>query len=148
MVYTTRTTTKKTDSELAVITKARDLLCYTLGATERAPKKYRFTLSARLQNLALDVLEQLIRANETYIAYGAKNAEEMLKLRLARQKEALCSLKLLCNIAVIAKEHGALTIKQLEQITKQASETIGLTIRWAQSDRRRHENNTERNKQL
>ena len=148
MTCTTRTTVKASDSELAVITKARDLAGYVLNAVLKTPKIFRFTLASRLQNLALDVLEQLIRANEIYI--GAENGKTMtaekaaetrrrIAKRAEHQQEARCALKLLCNIAVIAKEHGAITAKQLEQITKQSSETMALAVRWEQSDTKRFE---------
>lgn len=147
MIHTARTTTKVPDSELAVITKARDLAGYVLNAALSAPKVFRFTLASRLQNLALDVLEQLIRANEIYIGTdrsvakttdedSAENNRRIIK-RARHQREARCVLKLLCNVAVIAKEHSAITTKQLEQITKLSSETMALAIRWEQSDAKR-----------
>ena len=43
-------------SELAVITKAKDLCSYVMTVTEIA-KAFRFTLVAKLQNYALDIIE-------------------------------------------------------------------------------------------
>ncbi len=51
-------------SELTVITKAKDLCTYIMTITEKSPKKYRFTLVSKLQNLALSVIENIYRANE------------------------------------------------------------------------------------
>ncbi len=53
-------------SELAVITKAKDLCSYVMTVTEKSPKRFRFTLTSRLQNYALDVIENLFMANETF----------------------------------------------------------------------------------
>ncbi|MBR1470603.1 MAG: four helix bundle protein [Lachnospiraceae bacterium] len=57
-------------SELSVITKAKELCSYIMKVTDRSPKRFRFTLVSRLQNYALDVIENLIRANEIYVSAG------------------------------------------------------------------------------
>lgn len=51
-------------SELAVITKAKDLCSYVMTVTDKSPKRFRFTLVAKLQNYALNIIENLYRANE------------------------------------------------------------------------------------
>ena len=38
--------------ELTVITKAKDLCRYAMTVTEKSPKRFRFTLVSRMQNLA------------------------------------------------------------------------------------------------
>lgn len=43
-------------SELAVITKAKDLCSYVMTVTDKSPKRFRFTLVAKLQNYALKYL--------------------------------------------------------------------------------------------
>ena len=53
----------RADSELMVITKAKDLITYLFQISENAPKKFRFTLISKMQNSALNVLEDLILAN-------------------------------------------------------------------------------------
>ena len=53
--------TKKSD--LYVITKVKELTRYVITITEKSPKKFRFTLVARLQNYCLDSLEQIVLAN-------------------------------------------------------------------------------------
>ena len=40
--------------DLAVITAAKDLCSYILKITDKSPKKFRFTLTSRLQTYALD----------------------------------------------------------------------------------------------
>lgn len=67
-------------SELSVITKAKALSEYDLTITDKSPKRYRFTLVARLQNYSLDVIEALISANEIYVsAPDTDEARERLK---------------------------------------------------------------------
>ena len=57
-------------SELQVITKAKDLCRYVMQVTHRSPKEYRFTYVVRMQNLALDVVQDLYRANDVYVTVG------------------------------------------------------------------------------
>lgn len=56
------------DSELTVITKAKDLCMYVMQITQKSPKQFRFTFTSRLQNLALDAVAELYRANDTYVS--------------------------------------------------------------------------------
>ena len=57
----------RADSELMVITKAKDIVAYVILISENAPKKYHFTLISKMQNTALDILENLILTNEARI---------------------------------------------------------------------------------
>ena len=50
-----------TQSELTVIVKAKDLCSYVLTVTEKSPKRFRFTLVAKLQGYALNTIENLCR---------------------------------------------------------------------------------------
>ena len=57
-------------SELTVMVKAKDLCSYVLTVTEKSPKRFRFTLVAKLQSYALNTIENLCRANEVYVKPG------------------------------------------------------------------------------
>ncbi len=48
--------------ELPVFVKWMDFLEWLLPTTEKFPKRVRFTLSQRIDNLALDVVEDLVEA--------------------------------------------------------------------------------------
>ena len=54
-------------SELAVITKAKDLCSYVMTVTDKSPKRFRITLVAKLQSYALNTIESLYRANEVFL---------------------------------------------------------------------------------
>ena len=58
---------QKKQSELTVITKAKDLCTYVMTVTQKSPKQYRYTFVSRLQNLSLDIIENLYRANDTIV---------------------------------------------------------------------------------
>lgn len=121
-------------SDLAVITKAKDLCSYIMTVTDKSPKRFRFTLTSRLQNLSLDIIEKLYRANEVFVKKGDV---EKAAQRLAYQHEALTSIKLLSYMAQLAMEQGCILPKQYEQITKKASDCQNLLGAWINSDRKR-----------
>lgn len=60
-------------NELPIFIAWLDLLKWLLNTTEKFPKKTRFTFSDRINNLALDVVEDLVEARYT------KNKRENLK---------------------------------------------------------------------
>ena len=67
-------------SELIVITKAKELCSYVMTVTQKSPKHFRFTFVTRMQNLSLDVIENLYRANfqrvYNYAYYSLLNSAE------------------------------------------------------------------------
>lgn len=53
---------------MAVIVKAKCLMEHSFkmtANTKHFPKKYRFSIGARIENLAIEIYESLVRANET-----------------------------------------------------------------------------------
>ena len=121
-------------SDLAVITKAKDLCSYIMTVTDKSPKRFRFTLTSRLQNYSLDIIESLYRANEVFVKKG--DAEKSAQ-RLDYQHQALTNIKLLSYMAQLAMEQGCILPKQYEQITKKASDCQNLLGAWMNSDRKR-----------
>ena len=55
---------EKEQSGFSVTTKARDLCSYVMAVTQKSPKQFRFSYVGRLQNLALSIIEVIIRAND------------------------------------------------------------------------------------
>lgn len=125
----------KYKSGLVVITKAKDLGSYIFIVTDKSPKKFRFTLVSRMQNLILDVIEELYRANTVYVQNGAdkKHREQ----RIYYQHKAYIDLKLLGYIALMSREQQCILPKQYEQISRQATEINQLLVSWVNSDRKR-----------
>ena len=105
-----------------------------MTVTDKSPKRFRFTLTSRLQNYALDVIENLISANEIFVGNGL-TAEAHLRLSL--QRKAMTSLKLLGYMAELAMKQQCILPKQYEQITKQIYDTQNLLGAWMNSDKRR-----------
>lgn len=125
---------ERRQSELTVITKAKDLCSYVMTVTRKSPKQFRFTFVSRLQNLALSVVENLFRANDVFVS---KTDTYSQKERRAFQRNAMTDLKLLGYIALLAMEQGCILPKQYEQISKQITDCLNLLGAWMNSDRRR-----------
>ena len=60
-----RSATEKSEGDLPVFIKWHEFLTWLFLATERFPKKARFTLSERLIQLGLEVMEDLVEARYT-----------------------------------------------------------------------------------
>jgi len=116
--------------DLIVITKSKDLCSYILTVTEKSPKRFRWTLTTKIQNLAIDVIEKLYRANEAFNEF---------EKRLSLQHEALTAIKLLGYIALLSREQSAILPKQYEQITRMVSDIQNLIGAWIKSERARFE---------
>ena len=127
---------KREESELLVIVKAKDLGNYIFTVTDKSPKKFRFSLISRMQNLALSAVENLYRANMVYVK--DKTAADKIELRKKYQREAYVDLKMLGYIALMAKEQGGILAKQYEQISIQSTEVIRLLLSWSRSDQNRY----------
>ena len=81
---------KREESELLVIVKAKDLGNYIFTVTDKSPKKFRFSLISRLQNLALSMIENLYRANMVFIKDS--KAVDKIEVRKKYQREAYMDL--------------------------------------------------------
>lgn len=125
----------KKENELEIMIKSRKLIEYIFTITEKSPKKFRFTLISRLQNEALSIIENLIRANEIYIK--DKTQTEDYRRRLRYQKEAMVDIKMLGYMSVIAREQECILPKQQEQIALQLSECRKMLWAWMLSDKKR-----------
>ncbi len=121
-------------TELSVITKAKDLCSYIMTVTQRSPKHFRYTFVSRLQNLSLSIIENLYRANDIYVAKGAAQAYQK---RLDFQHQALTDIKILAYFAMLAMEQGCILAKQFEQISKRTTDCQRMLGAWINSDRKR-----------
>ncbi len=124
----------KNQSELTVIVKAKDLCSYIMTVTQKSPKQYRFTFTSKLQNLSMSVIENIYRANETFVEKGDREA---YKTRSEFQHEAMTDLKLLSYFSLLAMENKAITPKQYEQISKQSTEAMNFLGGWISKDKNR-----------
>ncbi len=124
--------TIKNTSELKVITVAKDLCSYILCVTNKSPKCFRFTLVSRMQNLALDIIENIYKANEIFVS----NNYDLLEKRLSLQRSALTEIKLLAYLALLSREQGCILPKQYEQISKFTHDCQYLLAAWIKSSKK------------
>ena len=125
---------ERKQSELQVITKAKDLCSYVMTVTQKSPKHFRYTFVSRLQNLTLSVIENLYRANDTYVKRGDPAGIEK---RLELQRTAMTDLKVLGYFSMLAMEQECILPKQYEQIARQVTDCQNLLGAWMNSDRKR-----------
>ena len=125
---------ERKQSDLTIITKAKDLCSYVMTVTQKSPKQFRFTYVSRLQNLSLSAIENLFRANDVFVS---KNDSLSQKERITYQRNAMTDFKLLGYIALLSMEQKCILPKQFEQISKQLADCQNLLGAWMNSDRRR-----------
>lgn len=125
----------KQENELGIMVKSRKLAEYIFTITEKSPKKFRFTITSRLQNVSLCAMENLIRANEIYVK--EKTQTESYRKRMEYQREAMIDFKVLGYMAMIAREQECILPRQQEQIAKQVSECRKMLWAWMLSDKKR-----------
>ena len=125
---------ERKQSELTVITKAKDLCSYIMTVTQKSPKHFRYTFVSKIQNLALSVIENIYRANDVFVS---KQDLQSQKERLKYQRAAMTDLKLLGYISLISMEQKCILPKQYEQIARQVSDCQNLLGAWMNSDRKR-----------
>lgn len=121
-------------SELTVVTKAKDLSSYIMVVTQKSPKHFRYTFVSRMQNLALSVIENLFRANDVFVT---KADTIKKKERLDFQRRAMTDLKILGYIALLSMEQKCILTRQYEQIAKMVTDCQNLLGAWMNSDRKR-----------
>lgn len=121
------------NSELMVITKAKDIVNYSFAIAENAPKKFRFTLITRIHNTALDILESLILANEILLSDSTER-----KIRKNLQHKAVAKLKILDALIMTAREQKCILPKQYEVMSRNITDCLKLTRAWINSDNKRY----------
>ena len=125
---------EKKQSELQVITKAKDLCSYIMTITQKSPKHFRYTFISRLQNLSLSVIENLYRANETFVKKGDLAGIEK---RIDFQRSAMTDMKVLGYFSMLAMEQNCILPKQYEQVARFVTDCQNLLGAWMNSDRKR-----------
>ena len=116
-------------NDLMVVTVVKKLGAYIIAITEKSPAKFRGVFVNRMQNMCLETLELLLRAN-----FVRLESEEKKKEREEYQKEAIIKLKMLGYISMIAENANCILSRQYKQISLQIGEAINLIAAWKKSD--------------
>ncbi len=86
-VPASRPPAREAPPELLVLARFEEFTAWLLERTARWPKSARFTLTQRIENLALDVVEDLVVAR--YQRAGRKARLDTANLRLERMRHLL-----------------------------------------------------------
>lgn len=122
-------------NDLMVITVVKKLGAYIIAVTQKSPTKFRATFVNRMQNYAIDILENLILAN-----FITLNSIENHKQRETLQEQSIARLKLLGYIAMVSESVGCILPKQYRQISMQVGQAINMIVAWRKSDGERIKN--------
>lgn len=112
--------------DLAVFTHAKKLSEYIFVITEKSPKKLRWSIVSRLQNISTELIENLYRANY----------ERDEQSRTEFQKRASVCIDLLDFYAETAKRMKAINLHQMSVIARQTSDVSKLLKGWIKSGKR------------
>ena len=121
-------------SELAVITKAKDLCSYIMTVTQKSPKHFRYSFVSRMQNIALSIIENLYRANDIFVKKGDSI---LISQRRNKQREAMTDLRILGYFSMLAMEQKCILPNQYQIISEMIADCVNLLVAWVASDKRR-----------
>ena len=121
--------------ELTIVGKAKDLVNHTLTVTNNSklfPKKVRFTICQRMQNISLQILHDILAANEIY-----PDNRQKMEQRLDLQKEVLTNCKVFLSLLDIALEQGYVDIRRCEYWTGLTTDVKNMAASWRKKDAER-----------
>lgn len=124
---------RQAKEELKVITKSKELAGHTLKVTsnpKRFPKKFRYSLCARMQDKSLQIYETLMEANRTLLSNAALRSELQTKAILYCD-ELLFYIELSMSTLHILEPNSA------EYWSKLVSDIKHMTIAWRTKDKER-----------
>ncbi len=116
-------------SDLIVLTRAKKLGAYILAISLKTPQRFRATYIARMQNMCLDAISDILHANSIM-----QDCLENKRTREQFQTDAIIKLKMLGYIALLAENAGCILLRQYRQIAIQLSDVINLAAAWRKSD--------------
>ncbi len=103
--------------KVPVFTKYYDIVNWILDKVEKFPRSQRFIFGHRLANLAVDILEDLIRA------YYSKNKVSILK-------EVNIRLEIFRILLRMVKDRKLVSLRQYEYISKEINEVGKMVGGW------------------
>ena len=106
--------------DLPVFTKWMELVEWLLPTTEKFPKKVRFSLSQRIDNLALDVVEDLVEAR-----YSRRKEEVLARANLRLEK-----LRVLLRVSYQQKHLPSRQYEHAMKALYNVGQMIGGWLRW------------------
>ncbi len=117
------------EKELSILIKWMEFLKWLLSTTEKFPKRVRFTFADRINNLALDMVEDLTEAQYTH---QKRAVLQRVNLRLEK-------LRILLRISC---EQKYLSYKAYEHAMRSVNEVGKMLGGWIKQQEQTHRNQT------
>lgn len=90
---------KRSESKVEFIRVAQDLAVYTLKQVKKFPKSYRFNLTNDITKLAMEIHENVLRANSIYMHKNITEQEYQLRMEyFIKARSAIFALSSLLTI--------------------------------------------------
>jgi len=121
--------------DMKVVMEAWKLEEYSLTVTSNArhfPKKYRFSLCAHIQNVSLEIVSDLIEANEIDLKNPLRRQERSLF-----QERAMRKCKILLHFIELSKRLSLISDDSFEYWARIATNVKNMSAKWHQSDAQR-----------
>lgn len=121
------------DNDMRVIVKAQELAVHSFRLTsncDRYPKKYRHSLSDRIQNKSLQIYETLLEANRISNTTEKRQRCEMITKSITYCDELLFYIELSMNLNLLKD-------KSAEAWTKLVTDVKRMTIAWRSKEKER-----------
>jgi hypothetical protein len=115
------TIAKYTKDDLTVIYKAQMLTKGIFLVTQNAPVKYRWSSVSKLQNISLQILQNLLMANE--LPANSARRQEL-------QLQGIAQLRIIDTFFEIAREQNCMRKDQYEYLIKIVHDCLNLTRAW------------------
>lgn len=123
---------KRTQGDLTVIVKAKEMAIYTIRITNNEknfPRRYRLSIVNKMQDKAFEIVTCLIEANEIY-----PRTKEELQVRRMKQRQAMAYCRSLMTMIDISKELFAIESDKVAFWARGIFEVRTLTAAWLKKD--------------
>lgn len=126
---------ERTQGDYDILQETKEIAGYVLRITQNEkhfPKRYRFSVTNKLQEKAMDIIANLIEAYEIY-----PNSQAEFDERLSRMKVARAEIRSLLTLTEVAATAFEIKASTFEYLTRQLMDLKKHLTAWIQSDLKR-----------
>ncbi len=127
---------KRSEGQLSVLVKANDLAAYTIekcSNEKNFPKRYRWCMTSKLINEALEINNYIVKANAVYVV-----SRNDIELRKQFQTKAIASSYALLSMMDLAYRIFGIESSVIEHWTGLVIEVQNYLRNWKKSDAERY----------
>lgn len=126
---------ERTEGDYDILQKAKEVAGYVLRITQNEkffPKRYRFSVTNKMQEKAMDIVEKLVEAYEIY-----PNSQKEFDERISRMKVARAEIRSLLTLTEVAAETFGIRASAFEHLTRLLVDLKTHLTAWIRSDLKR-----------